>query len=141
MRAPRPSRRLTLAAVAFLVPVLGITSLWRVIQPDEPANPLVAYKVPLDQRASFRGVVEERLRAGPYVYLRVRPEASDAPSVWVTGLAAATPAHASRVNVRVLGRAEAFASKRLSRTFSPLIFAMIRAADASAEADVQKETQ
>jgi hypothetical protein len=125
MRALYPARKLTVVAVASLFFAAVPAAFWCCSEQRE-ANPFVTYKLPVSGRSTFRGAVEERLSAGSYVYLRVRAE--DEGDVWVASLAAATPLSAEEVEVRVLGRAESFASKRLSRTFSPLVFAIVRAA-------------
>lgn len=136
MRLKRPSRRRILAFVALFVSVLSGASLWGALRPEATANPFAAHRVPLAERVTFRGHVEQRLPAGPYVYLLVRPEVGDDAPVWVTSLASTTPREASSVDVRVLGRAESFPSKRLSRTFSPLIFAIVRAARGAERAEL-----
>ena len=90
-----------------------------------PANPLLQHTLPAEQQTWLEGAVEESLPAGSYVYLKVR--APDRPPVWVASLAITTPA-APHVRVLVLGRAEHFTSRRLSRDFSPLLFGAVRAA-------------
>jgi hypothetical protein len=136
MRALYPLRRRAVAALASLVFAAASAVYWCHSGSGE-ANPFVTHKLPASGRSTFRGAVEERLSAGSYVYLRVRTEAEG--GVWVASLAAATPLSAEAVDVRVLGRAESFPSKRLSRTFSPLVFAIVRAAPANEGAGSMKE--
>lgn len=90
-----------------------------------PENPLLQHTLPAEQQTWLEGAVEESLPAGSYVYLKVR--APDRPPVWVASLAITTPA-TPHVRVLVLGRAERFTSRRLSRDFSPLLFGAVRAA-------------
>jgi hypothetical protein len=134
MRALYPLRTRAVAAWLFLAAAPAV--YWCHSGRGE-ANPFVTYALPVAGRSTFRGAVEERLSAGSYVYLRVRTETEG--SVWVASLAAATPRSAEEVDVRVLGRAESFASRRLSRTFSPLVFAIVRAAPADEGAGSRTE--
>jgi hypothetical protein len=89
-------------------------------------NPFSAHLLAPDEQRWIDGQVEERLDAGSYVYLRLRPV--EQPAVWVASLAMTTPAQ-PLVRVLVLGRAERFESRRLARVFSPLLFGVIRAAN------------
>lgn len=86
-------------------------------------NPYAQYAVAESDRTWLHGRVEQRLVAGHYVYLRLRPPVGDA--VWLVSLAATTPS-TQEVRALVLGRAAHFHSPRLSRDFSPLLFAAVR---------------
>lgn len=90
-----------------------------------PAGPFAATTLPADQRSVLAGRVEERLSAGPYSYLRIRPD-GQAGDHWiaVSGDAASTAA-GQRIRVRVMARAEQFRSRRLGREFAVLLFASI----------------
>jgi len=93
---------------------------------SERQNPFAEHALAPAERGWVEGAVEETLRAGSYVYLRVRTSATA--SLWVASLAATTPSPApDRVRVLVLGRAEQFHSRRLARDFSPLAFGAVRA--------------
>ncbi|MDP3500378.1 MAG: hypothetical protein Q8S33_08600 [Myxococcales bacterium] len=73
------------------------------------------------------GVVVERVPAGGYLYLKLRDVAGA--ESWVVTLARTAPAPASAdVRVTVFARADTFSSKRLGRTFEPLLFGAVRAA-------------
>jgi hypothetical protein len=99
-------------------------------QPSSALGPLGAYLLPASGRLSFEGRVLERLAAGSYTYLRI--ERGDGTRNWVVTLSGVTPssaAHAqpdSRVRVVAVGYAERFTSKRLSRSFDGLYFAVVR---------------
>src|SRR5688500_792171 len=110
MRALYPLRMRAVAAVASLFFAAALAVYWYNSKNNE-LNPFVTHKLPVAGRSTFRGAVEERLSAGSYVSLRVRTEAEG--GVWVASLASTTPLSAEEVDVRVLGRAESFASKRL----------------------------
>ena len=71
----------------------------------------------------FSGTVLERLPAGSYVYLRVGRE--DGTSSWVVTAEVLAP-DAARVRVHGVRRVDRFESPRLHRTFSPLLFAIVR---------------
>jgi hypothetical protein len=88
-----------------------------------PTNPFAANAIasPFEQA----GVVVERVPAGGYLYLRLR-DAAGAES-WVVTLTRTAPADAS-VRVTVFAKADSFSSKRLGRTFEPLLFGAVRAA-------------
>jgi hypothetical protein len=85
-------------------------------------NPLVHHSLAAAARYTVCGHVEERLPAGSYLYLRVRDEAGALH--WVATLRSTAPS-TPEVAVRVLARAETFASARLSRSFSPLLFGAV----------------
>jgi hypothetical protein len=74
-------------------------------------------------QSRWSGRVLERLNAGSYVYLKVEREG--APPSWVVTAEAIAPG-ADRVEVRALRRVDHFESKRLSRSFAPLYFAIVR---------------
>jgi len=80
------------------------------------------------ERRWLTGRVLERIAAGPYVYLRLH--ATSGEQAWLVSLRATTPADA-KVRALVVGRAERFESRRLSREFSPLLFAAVRSSAVS----------
>jgi hypothetical protein len=94
------------------------------------SHPYAAFALPKAARHWVVGHVEERVPAGPYVYLRLR-EPSGA-KAWLVSLSVTTPM-ATDVRARVVGRAERFHSRRLARDFSPLLFAAVRAAESPVE--------
>jgi hypothetical protein len=81
----------------------------------------------LEQPRRFDGVVREVLAAGSYGYVRVESPAGDR---WVATLGSAAVV-GSVVDVTVFGERETFHSRRLDRSFSPLGFGVVRAADPS----------
>jgi hypothetical protein len=91
-------------------------------------GPLAAYALPEGARPTFDGVVASRLDAGPYAYLEV--ERAGGGRVWVVTLASSAGAApgVARVHVTAIGHADHFASKRLSRSFADLYFAVVRPA-------------
>jgi hypothetical protein len=87
------------------------------------SNPLDRFALSDQTPRTFTGRVVERLRAGPYAYLRVRTDVGV--EHWVASLALGlTPSDA--VVVKVIADAPTFESRRLSRTFSPLFFGVVR---------------
>lgn len=86
-------------------------------------NPYAQYALAEVDRTWLPGQVEQRLVAGHYVYLQLRPPGGD--PVWLVSLAATTPA-TRQVRALVLGRAAHFHSPRLGRDFGPLLFAAVR---------------
>jgi hypothetical protein len=86
-------------------------------------NPFVEHALPMRERRWLDGTVDQRLAAGPYVYLRLRE--SDGSEAWLVSLRATTPKE-DRVRALVLGQAEHFHSSRLQRDFTPLFFAAVR---------------
>ena len=110
----------------LLVPLLlALLASTRDPRADVRVNPFAANALATRDRYAFDGRIEARLRAGSYVYLRVRDGAGA--QWWVATLAAAAPS-AERVSVYVFSRAATFRSRRLSREFSPLLFGAVRAA-------------
>ncbi len=91
-------------------------------------SPLAAYALPEGARPTFEGDVAARLDAGPYVYLQV--DRAGAGRVWVVTLASSAGAArgVAHVHVVAIGHADRFASRRLSRTFDDLYFAVVRPA-------------
>ncbi|MEY4511493.1 MAG: hypothetical protein RLZZ450_3615 [Pseudomonadota bacterium] len=88
-------------------------------------NPYTQYALDAADRTWLRGQVEQRIVAGHYVYLELRPHVGD--MVWLVSLAATTPS-TPQVRALVLGRAAHFHSPRLGRDFRPLLFAAVRSA-------------
>jgi hypothetical protein len=82
------------------------------------AGPFSEAELPIEQRFSFEGSVEERIEAGNYVYQRIG-------GVWVVSLLLTTPPRAERVRVTALGRKTQFHSKLLDRRFDVLVFGMV----------------
>jgi hypothetical protein len=91
--------------------------------PSASPNPFIEHALPSRERRWLHGTVDERLAAGPYVYLRLRE--SDGSHAWLVSLKATTP-QSERVRALVLGRADHFHSARLQRDFKPLLFAAVR---------------
>lgn len=87
------------------------------------ANPFSESALAASQRFRFSAVVQERLMAGGYLYLRVQDGRGQ--RHWVATLGALAPDD-DEVSVWVMGRAERFLSKRLGREFAPLLFATVR---------------
>ncbi|HTU60065.1 MAG TPA: hypothetical protein VMF89_16545, partial [Polyangiales bacterium] len=84
--------------------------------PPTNQNPLIEHALqPLQQRW-LDGVVEDRLSAGHYVYLRLRH--TDGTKTWLVSLETTTP-KTTAVRALVIGSAERFHSRRLRRDFSP----------------------
>ena len=86
-------------------------------------NPLAESALPPAERYRFEGVAAERLLAGSYTYLLIEPARGAA--TWVVTLGEGPPTRAP-VSVLVVGRARDFKSARLARTFSQLLFAVVR---------------
>lgn len=120
-------------AAALLVSACALTLLLPLTASHEPVvrqrtaagapNPFAQHALPVAERRWLRGTVDTRLRAGSYVYLRLREE--DGGEAWLVSLAATTPDE-QRVRALVLGQAEHFHSPRLNRSFDPLLFAAVR---------------
>lgn len=83
-----------------------------------PTNPLVGLQTP-DGESQFTAVVDQRIAAGGYTYLRLRTAEGD--QHWL-----ATMGHGSdpgqRVRVRSYGVRDNFVSRRTGRTFDRLLF-------------------
>jgi hypothetical protein len=95
-------------------------------QPDRARtgkNPFASAQRLDAAQGRWSGRVLERLDAGSYVYLRV--ERAGAQPSWVVTAEAIAP-DAERVEVRALRRLDHYESKRLSRAFAPLYFAIVR---------------
>jgi len=69
-----------------------------------------------------RGIVAERLAAGPYSYLRVT--GAGAPDAWIATLGEGAPVGA-RIAIRSFGARRDFVSRRLNRTFLRVDFALV----------------
>ena len=87
-----------------------------------PGSPLGDLSRSLGDLAPVVGVVEERLAAGSYTYLAVRPDGGS--PMWAVTLGSGQPVGA-RVSVRSFGRRTEFASRRLQRTFPVLVFGVV----------------
>lgn len=119
-------RTLLVSTVLFLLALGGAG--W--VQTRSPGdNPLSRYALAPSEQLRLTGVVEERLSAGSYLYLRVR--APDGSRHWVATLSA-TASRAAAVQVQVFARAEDFHSQRLGRDFAPLLFGSVQAAPSAA---------
>lgn len=91
-----------------------------VLEPGPGARNPLSLARPIDER--FEGVVEERLDAGSYQYLRVRDDLGA--KRWVATLRrGASPA--GRVSVHAFALADRFESKRVSHVFTPLSFGSV----------------
>jgi hypothetical protein len=113
--------------------VLTLAGALAALAPRDPhltgANPFADSALPPAQRYRFAGVVSQRLAAGSYTYLLVEP--ATGPAAWVVTLGKGAPAH-TNVSVLVVGRARDFKSARLARTFSQLLFGVVRRTEAKA---------
>lgn len=87
-----------------------------------PGSPLGDLSRSLGDLAPVVGVVEERLAAGSYTYLAVRPDGGS--PMWAVTLGSGQPVGA-RVSVRSFGRRTEFTSRRLQRTFPVLVFGVV----------------
>lgn len=81
------------------------------------ASPVLSIDRDVD-RTPWSGTVHERVDAGGYTYLRVN-------EAWVVGLDKPV-AVGDTVQVRPIGRADGFESRRTGRTFDTLWFAVLR---------------
>lgn len=99
-------------------------------------NPFASLSPGTDAQLRFAGRVEERLSAGPYTYLAVRPEVG-APR-WVATMGAGQPVGAA-VEVHGVGVRTDFRSQRLGRVFSELVFGPVSALGSVASAPVQPQ--
>lgn len=93
-------------------------------QAEAPTNPFAASSLARNDRFVMTGEVTERLAAGMYSYVSVRNE--DGRQHWIVSLAATSPAHATRVSALIVGQAENFESRLLSRRFDALLFGVVR---------------
>jgi hypothetical protein len=84
-------------------------------------NPIPAASLPPAERFVVSGRVVERLPAGGYTYLRVRPDGGDA-DVWLAMLAGSAPP-GDEVEAVAMGKTANFHSRRLGRSFDLLLFA------------------
>jgi hypothetical protein len=112
-----------LAKPLLVVACLGLMACETARPSNAGHNPFAqAARVEASQ-GRWSGRVLERLDAGSYVYLRV--ERAGEPPSWVVTAEALAP-DAERVEVRAVRRMDRFESKRLSRSFAPLYFAIVR---------------
>lgn len=116
-------RRLLLVGSALLASAGALALTWA---SPRSTSPLTRHA--LSRPLVFEGRVAERLRAGPYLYLRVERSGDEA--VWVATVAklAATK---DDVTVTAVARADTFRSNQLARSFSPLLFGAVRAASST----------
>ncbi|MCA2976990.1 MAG: hypothetical protein INH41_07570 [Myxococcaceae bacterium] len=125
-----PRRRLSSRRLARWLVALALVAGTGVIvvanAREASGNPLARHA--LTEPLLLEGRVTERLRAGPYLYLRLeRPEADP---VWVATVARLASME-DEVSVTAVARAETFPSARLGRSFSPLLFGAVRAASST----------
>ena len=92
-------------------------------QAPAAANPLAAATPVAGPAQVLSGQILERLDAGSYIYLRVRPADAGAETWIVLPVLEAPTADATAIRVRVMRRVERFHSRRLGREFSELLFA------------------
>ncbi len=116
------SRRHLLLAPVLALLVLGGVAL-NLPARATTGNPLDRFALSNEAPRRLTGHVVERLRAGPYTYLRVRTEAGA--EHWIASLSLGLPA-SDEVSVKVIADAPTFESRRLARTFSPLFFSVVR---------------
>lgn len=116
----RPSRRSLVVALAACATLAVLVSS-RPIAAGK--SPLAGYALPSPVRFSAR--VEERIDTGPYAYLRVARDGAG--ETWIVAMKPRAFTAGDRVLVDALGRAEAYRSKRLQRTFDELWFAVLTA--------------
>jgi hypothetical protein len=120
-------------ALILAVAVLGIGTVVALVaiqgQLTAAPNPLTQYALNQGQRYSLEGSLSQVLDAGSYRYLELKPDGAEA--VWIATLRGA-PLE-GRVSAQVIARADRFESKRLGRTFSPLLFAIVRNAPITSE--------
>ncbi len=120
-------RILVLLSVLLLPSVLG-GGAPLALPRARAVNPLERLALSDTAPRGFTGRVAERLHAGPYTYLRVRTDAGE--EHWVASLAGGF-AQSNTVTVKVIADAPTFQSRRLSRSFSPLLFGIVRDASHS----------
>jgi hypothetical protein len=122
------TKRSKLLYAAIAAAALAVGTGYAVAGDQAAPHPYAAFARDRSAWRRLTGTVEERLRAGPYVYLRVRTKTGDA---WVVTLHG-TAAQAGAVRVTVVGEAASFDSARLGRTFAPLHFGIVRPDDNAA---------
>ncbi|MCH9683336.1 MAG: hypothetical protein K0V04_18010 [Deltaproteobacteria bacterium] len=93
------------------------------VQGERVQGPPSGLIPPAEGRRQLVGVIEERLPAGGYLYLRLQPE--DGASQWVVTLGGSAGV-GSRVEVDNLGSRRDFHSRRLGRRFDDLVFGVVR---------------
>lgn len=116
------ARRLLVPALLLALCVVGGIASQRPVK-AETGNPLERFGLSEGTPRALTGRVVERLPAGPYTYLRVRTDAG--PEHWGASISLG-PTAVDEVVVKVIADAPTFESRRLSRTFSPLLFGVIR---------------
>jgi hypothetical protein len=102
---------------ALLVALLAFALLGVSLHSRHPAANPLPLATPAHEH--FTAVVDERLAAGSYTYVRVHDATGEAR--WVATLSA-TDCGAREVTVEVFARLARFESPRLARTFAPLSF-------------------
>ncbi len=103
--------------------------------PAGPTAPTRSASIPFQldfSKEIFTGTVTERVAAGPYTYLSVRPETGAAR--WAVVLGDGPPA-GRRVVVTVYGTQQDFVSARLDRTFSTLAFSRVQDAPSPSQGE------
>src|SRR3954465_9053320 len=119
-------RRATyLFAAAAVLLAAGASWLWVGAQP-RAHNPLAQLVRDAIDDQPIEGLVEQRLAVGSYTYLALRTR-SEQP-LWAVTMGSGAPPGA-RVKVRIMGHSEQFYSRRLDRTFSPLVFGIVSQLD------------
>jgi hypothetical protein len=104
---------------ALLAALLLITAVVALATPPPRPNPLTLATPVLEH---FTAVVDERLKAGSYTYVRLHDAAGA--ERWIATLGATAP-DTTQVTVDVFARLQRFESPRLGRTFAPLSFARL----------------
>ncbi|WP_437521215.1 hypothetical protein WME79_28635 [Sorangium sp. So ce726] len=139
LAAHRTSRFLQTRALVAAALLVGLVAAggWLVVHPAAhprthadrnvagdapPGSPLGDLSRSLGDLAPVVGIVEERLAAGSYTYLAVRPDGGS--PMWAVTLGSGQPVGA-RVSVRSFGRRTEFTSRRLQRTFPVLVFGVV----------------
>jgi hypothetical protein len=87
-----------------------------------PTNPFAEARERAERWYTIEGEVEERVPAGPYLYLRVRSAEAEH---WVVALKGTVPTRRD-VRMTVLGHTRDFHSARLGRDFDELLFVVVR---------------
>jgi hypothetical protein len=121
---------MTVKRFALLAVPAVLTGLVFAAKAGAPAgdNPLPSFAFAAGETRRFDGRVVGRAAAGSYVYLEV--ERDGGARSWVVTLASSAGAarDVGSVHVVAVGHASHFFSKRLSRSFDDLYFAVVRPA-------------
>jgi len=91
---------------------------------EHVVSPLVGLSAPSAAETIFEGEVDERIDVGPYRYFAIASE--DGVRRWVTTMGAQDVEVGEHVRARSFGSRPEFFSKRLSRTFDRMHFAIVR---------------